>query len=223
MAFIGKLKAFIFSERCPFCGKLIEAEEAACPDCLDEIKRKRIPLTLGVQGFRCVSSFLYGGKVKHAIRSIKFHDKTQFIPQLAKFVSADIKALYKDRSFDIITSIPMHPLDLRLRGYNQSKLLAKAIGKILDIPYEDTLKKIKRTKKQHSLKWPDRKNNLNGAFTVREKADIHGKSILLIDDILTSGNTLGKCAKKLSRSRPSCICCATIAASKNYFPDASVI
>lgn len=223
MEVLKKLRALIFPERCPLCGGLIEEGEIACKGCLDEINQKHIPIIGGAGGFRCVSSFIYGGKVRKAIVNIKFRERTQYIPQFAKIMAEDIREAYGGTYFDIITAVPMHKADLKERGYNQSVLLAKALSKLLDIPYEDTLVKVKRTKKQHKLSWAERKKNLSGAFKTIDNSLVHGKTILLIDDIVTSGNTLGKCAKILNRAKPKGIFCATIAAARNYYPEVSVI
>ncbi len=217
------LRALVYPERCPYCGSLVEADEFACPGCLELIKEKHIPLIGGAGGFRCISSYLYGGHVRRAIINLKFYDRTQYIPQIAEIMAVDIRNVFGDDAFDIITAVPMHEKDLHKRGYNQSELLAKHLSKRLAIPYQPTLNKIKRTKKQHTLTYNQRKKNLNGAFAVIDKDRISGRRILLIDDIVTSGTTLGKCAKVLNHSKPAAVCCATIAAARNYYPDVTLI
>ena len=135
----------------------------------------------------------------------------------------DIENAYCGDEFDFITAVPMHKKDLKKRGYNQSALLAKELGKRLDLPYRETIDKIKQTKKQHNLKYNERKTNLNGAFKVIDKDAVKGKRILIIDDIITSGYTLGNCCKVLSRAKPALICCATIASAQNKYPESTVI
>ena len=223
MKLIQGIRAFFFPERCPFCGKLVEPDEYACEDCRQMLREKHQAIKGGALGYRCVSSFVYDGKVRRLILRIKYHNRTQFIPQLAVILADDIKAAYPDISFDIITAVPMHKRDLYVREYNQSVLLAQALSELLDIPYLDTLKKVKRTKKQHKLKFTERKTNLLGAFALIDKERVKEKNILLIDDIITSGNTLGNCCKTLCKGRPSLICCATIASAKRDYPEATVI
>lgn len=218
-----KIATLIFPERCPYCGCLIESEEIACPGCFEILRQKHIPLKSGVSGYRCVSSFVYGGKVRRMIIRMKFHDRTQYIPQIAKVTSDDIKAVFNGICFDSISYVPMHPKDKKSRGYNQSELLAKALSKELSIPCLNTLDKIKRTKKQHTLTYSQRRKNLSGAFKTVEDAAINGKSILIVDDIITSGATLSACCKALKRSNPKMICCATIASAKNVYPENTVI
>lgn len=223
MSFIRKLTAFFFPERCPYCGALIEACEIACDKCFDEIRRKHTAIKGGAGGYRCVSTFTYDGKVRRMIIRIKYHDRTQYIPQVAELLADDIRSAYGDDAFDIITAVPMHKKDLSVRKYNQSVLLAKELGKLLDLPYLDTLDKIKKTKKQHQLNYNERKTNLNGAFRLTDKESLKGKRILIIDDIVTTGTTLGKCCKALGKAKPDLICCATVASARKKYPASTVI
>lgn len=218
-----RIRAFFYPERCPYCGRLVESEEIACADCRDELARKHKAIISGAGGFRCVSSFIYGGKVRRMILRVKYHERTQYTPQIAAILAEDILETYGKGSFDLITAVPMHPKDLKERGYNQSALLAKALSARLDLPYRDTLCKIKRTKKQHTLKYADRKKNLSGAFGLIDKDALKGKRILIIDDIITSGFTLTACCKTLNRAKPSLICCASIANAKHHYPSSAVI
>ena len=223
MSFVRKLTAFFFPERCPYCGALIEACGIACEKCYDEIRRKHVAIKGGAGGYRCVSTFAYDGKVRRMILRMKYHERTQYIPQVAELLADDIISAYGDDAFDLITAVPMYKTDYKERKFNQSELLAKALGKLLDLPYIDTLKKIKKTKKQHHLNYKERKTNLNGAFKLIDKDSLKDKRILIIDDIVTSGATLGKCCKTLSKAKPQLICCATIASARNKYPDNSVI
>ncbi|MBQ3331041.1 MAG: ComF family protein [Ruminococcus sp.] len=223
MSTVRKLTALFFPERCPYCDELIEPCEIACERCYDEIRRKHAPIFCGAHGFRCVSAFVYDAKVRRMILRLKYHERIQYIPQIAELMAEDIRAAYGDNAFDIITCVPMHQTDLRRRGYNQSRLMAQALSSLLDIPYRDTIDKVKKTKKQHHLKYAERKTNLNGAFALIDKESIKGQRILLIDDIVTSGYTLGNCGKTLNRGKPSLICCATIASAHNKYPESTVI
>lgn len=223
MEVIRTITAIFFSERCPYCDALVEPCEIACPACYDKLQRKHLAIKGGAMGFRCVSSFVYDGKVRRMVLRLKYHDRIQYIPQITDILAKDIIDTYGENAFDLITAVPMHPHDLKKRGYNQSQLLAKALGKSLGIPYHDTIRKIKRTKKQHKLKYRERKTNLNGAFELIDKELIKDKSILIIDDIVTSGFTLGKCCKVLSKGKPKLICCATIANAQHKYPESTVI
>lgn len=217
------LRSMLFPERCPYCGKMIEPNEIICPSCHDEVQRKHVPIKGGARGFRCVSSFVYDGKVRRMILRIKYRDRTQYIRQIADIIAGDIAYAYGENAFDVITAVPIHKKDRYQRGYNQSKILAKALSTVMDLPYCDTLLKIRHTKKQHNLTYAERKTNLNGAFQLIDQELVRDKRILIIDDIVTSGYTLGNCCKVLSKGKPQLICCATIANAQRKYPEATVI
>lgn len=218
-----KILSFFYPERCPYCNKLIEAEDIACKECMQKLIEKQRPITRGAMGCRCVSSFVYDGHVRRMLLRIKYHERIQHIRQVAHIMAKDIRWCYGDNNFDLITAVPMHPKDKRERGYNQCDMLAKELSKLLDIPYAVTLEKVKKTRKQHHLTYSERKNNLRGAFKAIDKDSIKGKRILLIDDIVTSGYTLGNCAKALTKAKCSVICCATVADAEVRIDKSSVI
>ena len=85
------------------------------------------------------------------------------------------------------------------------------------------MKKVKKTKKQHTLTYKERKTNLNGAFELIAKELIKDKNILIVDDIITSGNTLGECCKTLNKGKPKMICCATVASAQGKYPERTII
>ena len=218
---IRRIVSFIFPERCPLCGAVIEHGETACKACTDSIIQSRVPEVRGVQGCRCVSSFEYSGLVCRMLIRIKYYDRVQFIRQAAAVLAEDIARYYDGFDFDMITYVPMTARDERARGYNQSELLAKELSALFDIPCVGTLIKTKRTKKQHNLKVKERKKNLKGAFKLTDKDAVKGKRILIIDDIVTSGYTLGECCRTIMKSKPELLCCASVARSRGYGHDRS--
>ncbi len=99
---------------------------------------------------------------------------------------------------DFIVPVPLHPLRLVWRGYNQSLLLARVLSKSMKIPLDfENLVKIKSTRAQSTLSRQDRCKQLKDAFIVRKPALFEGKKILLVDDVYTTGATLLECAKVL--------------------------
>ena len=94
----------------------------------------------------------------------------------------------------------MHPLKRLFRMYNQAQLLALYLSKISDVPMSYALKKIRWTKPQSSLSAKGRKDNLRSSIEVVNKDDINGKSILIIDDVYTTGTTVKLCSKILKKA-----------------------
>jgi len=113
---------------------------------------------------------------------------------------------------DCIVPIPLHIRRLRERGFNQALLLARTLSKRTRIPCrERTLRKIKDTPFQTVLKGRERRRNLKGAFHVDNKMDIKGNSILLVDDVYTTGTTVNECARTLLKEGADKVAIVTLA------------
>lgn len=107
-----------------------------------------------------------------------------------------------DPSSSLFTAVPLAPQRLKQRGFNQALLLAEALGKLLSISVDaNTLVRTRETKPQVECETPkERQENIAGAFAVRENTNLKGKTILLVDDVYTSGATMNECARVLRRA-----------------------
>lgn len=109
-----------------------------------------------------------------------------------------INERYSDIKFDYITEVPASKESLRKRGFNQCALLSKEISRLTGIPYKSNIiEKMYETETQHGMNYYMRRGNLTGVFDSKTPEEIKGKTILLIDDISTSGETLNECSKML--------------------------
>ena len=106
-----------------------------------------------------------------------------------------VRREYGGIPFDVVTAVPLHQQEHRERGFNQAEKLGQAVAKRLHLPYGVTLRKITVTAPQKELKAVQRTGNLLGVFDVC--ADISDKTVLLVDDVITTGATLDECAKML--------------------------
>ena len=213
MDFIKKARN-IFSDvfytvKCPYCRKVINKNEYACKDCAETFPEFTI-VTFAVGGYRCISPLPYRDSFAKAVKQFKFRNQGVYAKQFSMLMSERILCNYRREKFDIITCVPMHKKALKVRRFNQAELLARQCAEILKIPYADTLEKIKENKAQHSIKGSERAQNVKGVYRVISKELIKGKNILIIDDIITTGNTLGECARMLKKSECKNICCATV-------------
>jgi len=142
--------------------------------------------------------------IKKLIEKLKYDP---FIKELAKVLSSLIithfQLLEKPPNFSKFILIPV-PLDkkrLKWRGFNQAEEIGKELAKYFKIPlFSDCLIKIKKTFPQVELNEKERKENLKGAFLVKDKNLIRNKKVLLIDDVYTTGSTMKECAKVLKES-----------------------
>ena len=140
-----------------------------------------------------------------------FLGQKQFTGFYAEKMAEHISKSFSNIHFDAITSVPISAKRCKLRGYNQSELLARAAAKQLNLPYCEYLIKTVDNKEQHKLNEKQRQKNVAGVYKPIREGQIVGKSILLIDDIVTTGATLRECASVLLQSGAGNISCAAIA------------
>lgn len=207
---IGKSAADAFYPAvCPYCDKVIAKGSYACEACsakLPEISYKRY----AVGGHICSAPLPYEGKYANAVKRLKFSNRGDYAKPLAFQVVNTALSIIEDKTFDLVTCVPMHKVDKRKREYNQAELLARECAEIMGLPYLDTLEKIKRNSPQHKAKGKDRAKNVRGVFRVIDKELVEGKHVLLIDDIITTGHTLGECSAMLSKAGCKKISCAVV-------------
>lgn len=141
----------------------------------------------------------YSGPLRDLIIDYKFHGglhRTRLLTTLA------VAALGRGAagSPDLILPVPLHPRRLLWRGYNQSTELARGLGRALHRPVPpDALVRTRNTVPQLSLDMHQRRENIRDAFAA-DPAQVAGRSILLVDDVYTTGATLTECARTLRRA-----------------------
>jgi len=201
------LLAVFYPPICPYCNSFMKPNRYACRDCT-----RKIPLSgfwsVAFGGYRCIAPFIYEGIFKDAVHRFKFGNKPQFARFLAEPMLYVVSRQYAN--IDLVTCVPLHEKNLKERGYNQSKLLAKRIAKRMGIPYLDALKKIKNNQLQHYQLKSERENNVKNVYIAINKENLYNKNILLCDDILTTGHTLGVCAEKLRECGAKKVFCVTV-------------
>ena len=121
------------------------------------------------------------------------------VPYLAQFI-AD-KIILENISFDYIVPVPLNENRQKKRGFNQAEVLAEQVCKILSAKYKQVLTRQKDTPFQARLTREDRLVNLKDAFVVNDKTEVKGKTILLLDDIFTTGSTINECCKVLNKAK----------------------
>jgi ComF family protein len=138
-----------------------------------------------------VAAYAYAFPVDKLIQAVKFSEQLALVAKLA-----DALAQHITTRPDGIVAMPLHPLRLRERGFNQSQLLAQRLADRLDIPLlRDTCQRIRNTSPQSTLPWQQRGKNMRKAFACN--ADLSGKRIAIVDDVMTTGASIEALAQAL--------------------------
>lgn len=193
-----------------FCDRVIAPVYLCCAACAKRISDVEAPIChyCGQSKAHChcekhrlavdkvAAPFYYEAAVRDGILRLKQYDDPYAIDYFAERMRTVVQREYADEPIDGLTYVPMTPRALRTRGYNQGKLLAEALGKRLGLPVYDTLAKFYDTTPQKEADFHARSGNILGVFEVTDTA-VNGKTLLLVDDVMTTGATLGECAKML--------------------------
>lgn len=194
----------IFPNKCILCGKLINIDEAKgiCKICGDTLPYLNINACLSQFDINNGFSMLhYTDMVKKFAYRFKYQDDAY----CARVLGSEMGRFFIERnlfSADIAVPVPIHRKRKRIRGFNQSYILAAEFSKICGIPvYPNVLKRIRNTTEQYLLSPVMRIENVKGAFTAKNLKTIKNKNILLIDDIYTTGSTINECTKVLKEAQ----------------------
>lgn len=204
----------IYPNVCGICDKL--CDDDICKKCeikLNDISKIKIDRYTNKYFKKHLYIFKYEGIIKERLIKYKFNERNYIYKAFVKFMLKNKKICDFLKNYDIIIPVPIHTKRRMERGYNQSALIAKAISKkIPPIDYlEDVLIKKINNKPQSTKNKSERKNNVIGAYYMKNKEKINNKKILLLDDIYTTGNTVNECCKILQSANPKCIDVITIA------------
>lgn len=217
LPYLGQLAelavASFFPQRCVGCGK---SGVFLCPSCKERLPRLLPPICPKcgrpqISGILCPSCsqrqseidgirspFRFDEVIRQAIHQLKYHNLRAISPCLAELLAGYLES--NPMPGEALVPVPLHPRRLRERGYNQSSLLARGLGKFMSFPViENCLIRVKEARPQvktESLE--ERRNNVIDAFVCQDN-NISGKEIILIDDVCTSGATLESCAMALKR------------------------
>jgi ComF family protein len=146
------------------------------------------------------SAARYDGVVGEALRQLKYEQALWLAPDLATLLHHCIRAEYPGQAFDLLVPVPLHHVRKRSRGYNQSEVLAKELGRKLGhTSHPKLLQRIRPTISQTNLTAKDRLSNVTQAFRYGKGKRLAGKKVLLVDDVMTTGATVNACAKTLKK------------------------
>lgn len=193
---------------CFVCKKLAPAQDAipagrTCTPC-----RKKSCIYASFSAF----SYDHPG-IRSLIHDLKYRRMRDIAPTLGDLLLAALAFYHVTLAKDApIIPLPLHPSRERTRGFNQSLLIANALGEKLGLSVRDNaLKKIKKTKAQMELPREERFKNVSDAFAVSDTAAVHNRTCILVDDVKTTGATLESAARALKRAGAKRVWALTVA------------
>ncbi|MBV8084155.1 MAG: ComF family protein [Chloroflexi bacterium] len=174
---------------CASCGR--EAPRTApptfrCQDCARELPR--------IDGIRAAAR--YEGAIRSAVHRLKYDGRRAMAGQLAAYLVRAAAEL----PGEAVVPLPLHPNRLRVRGYNQSELLARELASRLGLPLLLAAERVRETEDQIGKNRRQRQQNVKGAFVCADRSLVAGRALLLVDDVCTTGSTLFACAEPLLKA-----------------------
>jgi len=183
---------FVSDHRCPTCGHELGPYA---------VVRKRCHACRGKSlHFRSATApFRYEGAVRELILRMKLSRQPHLAAPLARFLGDHLESAGIMGEVDVVVPVPLHWRRRLRRGYNQALLVARAVSRRFGVKLESRcLRRARPTGSQTSLSMTARFKNLRGAFALRRQGAFSGKTVLLIDDVLTTGATCAECSRVLA-------------------------
>ncbi len=201
---------------CSCCGEPQSENIIICDECRKAIEpQPHFSVLPNEKGslFCCISPFYYAQPlVREAIINLKFNGHKPVANEFAQYLAKMDFAIAS--GCDIVTSVPLSKGRKRWRGYNQSELIAMEYARLMGKEYVTVLRKLRSNKIQSLIaNEKERKQNVKGMYEVCDANSVKGKKILIIDDVYTTGATMGECAKMLKKSGAARVVGMTVASA----------
>lgn len=209
-----------YADVCSFCAEtIVRVKPPYCPRCLRGKDSCRCYNQRPFAFDALVAPFYYEGAVRNAIMRMKFDGKESVARFLGRELGAEVETRCFGVPFDIVTCVPASPESLASRGFNQSRSIAENLGLSSGtfpfiVPDYNLLVKRRSADVQHRLGAGGRLRNIAGSFELSRNRDVAGKTILLVDDIVTTGATADECTRVLKFAGADKVLLATAALTR---------
>ena len=202
---LSNLLDWIYKKKCYFCRSSKEAVKM-CSKCYDDMDFLPVQINRIIEGKKVYCAGVYSKNLQKLIRGLKYHNQKDLAYYLAKFMTEYFSKITDKTDFEIIP-VPIYPKREKKRKYNHMNLVGEELARLTNNSLNKNLiKRVKDTKPQYKLKRHERLQNLNGAFEV-DKSNYTGKTLLLIDDICTTGSTFEEVIKEFAKHGITDIIC----------------
>lgn len=212
MSYISDFARLFFPSYCAACSRgLVKGEESICFYCQmrlprvtthDERGNRLERLFWGRADIQAATAFLKmprNGMVHNLIHELKYRENKNVGVRLGKLFGQELMRSESMSKFDVILPVPLHPKRLHIRGYNQCDCIAEGLETTLkaEVMYHN-LCRIKYNPSQTRMARYDRWKNVETIFSIGNPSALEGKSVLLVDDVITTGSTIEACASVLT-------------------------
>lgn len=211
---IRRISNLLFPPKCVLCRHILAKNETdLCHDCrlhAPQYTNSKNNITF-LAGWTAV--WYYKDDVRKSLLRYKFGNARSYASVYGRLLAIKIQEDLPD-DIDILAWVPVSRLRRFRRGYDQVELIAKEVGVQLGYTPQVILKKVRNTPAQSSLVTAaQRRANVMGVYSIPDAKLVHGKRILLLDDIITTGATISECAKTLQFAGAKAVYCAAVAAA----------
>jgi ComF family protein len=240
MSIVDKFLNLLFPPRCEVCGSFLGIgtgreglRKVFCDSCLERFVSIETPICpiCGVpfssQGpdhycesclrrppaYDCIRAlFRYEGPVSAAVHAYKFRNTIRLAGALGPVMGQYAEGWLGHNPEYLAVPVPLYPKRLRKRGFNQSALLARHVARAASMDLDlYTFRRVRDTPAQSTLGKRARRHNVRGAFYVTDPEKFDGKTVVLVDDVATTGSTLHECAVVLKRAGADAVLCLVFA------------
>ena len=220
MSLIRDLRELLLPRICPVCGKLLmSGEDVLCAFCAIGLPRYRVQriddnillrMIWDRADVRRATTFLtynHHSPYHNLIINLKFHGKSDLAIRLGRWAALEAMRQGFWQGADALVPVPLTRWRRWRRGYNQAEMLARGMSEVTGLPVLNLLKRTKNRKPQSRLKGEARLKNAEGIYRATVPDEWRGKCFVLIDDVMTTGATLGSCAQALHNANETATIC----------------
>lgn len=211
--FINSLLDLIYRKKCYFCGKSKHSLKM-CPECFEKLEYNNFSANRIILGVDIFCAGVYTKELQKLIRGLKYHKQKDLAYYQAKFMYEYFKNIdvLQNKEFEVV-AVPQHKNRIKKRKYNHMELVCEEFAKLAKFECNfELIARIKDTKPQYKLSRNERLKNLSDAFVV-DKTKISEKTVLILDDICTTGSTFEEMIKVLNQNGvKNIVCFATVSA-----------
>ena len=229
MNVLNSLADIIFPPRCLSCNKRNASSEVICNECADELvnlqehictfcQRETSNMNICEDCKReypfdeVICAYMFNPPIQRLIHNFKYNEFKRIGAYLGSKLADILSRCTFIADTDYIIPVPLHRTKQRYRGFNQSDIIAEALSDRLNIPwFKDVIQRKKFTQTQTQLKKSEREKNVAQAFKIKKNADFQNKSVVLVDDVLTTGSTMKSIALLLKEHLAKHIYVCTLA------------